>query len=173
MRFVRLSALLCLAALGCAQGAVSLDGYRGVYTTHFDGIPDSSRVCALLTNRGEHAVDWVRLRLRSFSHYEGVPARLSSTWVYAHRLAAGESITVELVDPPVAPEVELRLRGSGSGRAPVGRRARPSSQCGQERLLESSLARQQSRSADGIEVHTLRFRGASGDVLLAAGGAPD
>ena len=167
MRFVRLSALLILGALGCAQSAVSLDGYRGVYTTHFDGVPDTSRVCALLSNRGERSVDWVRLRLRTFSEYEGVHTRLSSSWVYAFPLAPGETIAVELVDPPVAPEIELRLRGAGSGRVPHGRLVRASTQCGEQRLLESTLRRMESRSADGIEVHPLQRRGARGDVMLA------
>jgi len=168
MRFARLAALLCLGAIGCAQSAVSLDGYGGVYTTHFDGVPDASRVCALLSNRGEHAVDWVRLRLRTFSEYEGVQARLSSSWVYAFPLAPGESIAVELVDPPVSPEIELRVRDAGHGRLPHGRLVRASTQCGEKRLLESTLARMDSRTADGIEVHTLRRRGPPGDALLAS-----
>jgi hypothetical protein len=167
MRFARLAALLCLGALGCAQSAVSLDGYGGVYTTHFDGVPDTSRVCALLSNRGERAVDWVRLRLRTFSDYEGVHTRLSSSWVYAFPLAPGETIAVELIDPPVSPEIELRLRDAGHGRLPPGRMVRASTQCGEQRLLESTLRRMESRTADGIEVHTLRRRGARGDALLA------
>ncbi len=168
MRSVRLFALLVLAALGCAQSAVSLDGYGGVYTTHFDGVPDASRVCALLSNRGERGVDWVRLRLRTFSEYEGVRTRLSSSWVYAAPLAPGESIAVELVDPPVAPEIELRLRGAGRGQVPSGRLLRASAQCGEQWLLESTLRRLESRSADGIEVHPLRRHGARSDVMLAS-----
>ena len=65
-----------LAASACATPApVTLDLYRGVYSTHFDGVPDRAELCALLTNRASHSVDWVTLRLRAYPTYGERTAR--------------------------------------------------------------------------------------------------
>jgi hypothetical protein len=130
--------LLALAAPACAlRPPVTLDLYRGVLATHFDGIPDGSAVCAVLTNRGERAVEWVRLRLRAYPTHGERKGRWTSRWLFTDRLEPGETRTVELVRPPVAEQIELELLEAGSGPpAGRGRLVKPIGHCSEPSLRE-------------------------------------
>jgi hypothetical protein len=162
-------AALLASALGCAGPSVTLDAYEGVYTTHFEGIPDDSRVCALVRNGGTESVSWVRMRLRSFTEFEGRRSRVTSSWVYRGNLAPGQSVAVELHRPPVAPEIRLSLRGSGNGRGPRGRSVRRSKECTEAGLLERATTAHERRVDANVEVLLVRRRGsASDDALLLA-----
>jgi len=159
---------LVLAA--CASAPVTLDRVEGVYTTHFDGIPDQSRVCAVLTNRGSTLVGWVRLRMVAYGSSDERRSRLVSHWVLAKPLAPGQSVAVELLDPPVVREVELSVQRSGAGgRAPVGRPVRRSDACDADAMLAAAQAEHAGRTASGIEVVGLVDRGAARRDTLVAG----
>ena len=147
--------LLLLAGIGlaCAPG-VTLDGYRGLYTTHFDGIPDRALVCAVLTNRGARPVDWVRLRLISSSSLGEQPGRWRSDWVWSGSLEPGGSVAIRLIDPPVAEQMLLRVRGSGRDRKPRGRPSESAADCSIESLRSAAQASQSERTAYGIELHS-------------------
>ncbi len=165
-----LSSACSLALTACASAPVTLDRVEGVYTTHFDGIPDQSRVCAVLTNRGSTPVGWVRLRMVAYASSDERRSRLVSHWVLAEPLAAGQSAAVELLDPPVAREVELSVQRSGAGsKAPVGRPLRRSETCDSEALLAAVQADHAGRTASGIEVVGVVDRGASQRDTLVAG----
>ena len=162
--------LFCLSLtllLGCASSTVSLDRVEGVYATHFDGIPDRSRVCAVLTNRGTEPVQWVRLRLLSYA--DAGARRQVSHWVAREPLAPGESAAVELIDPPVAREAELSVQSAGrAANAPFGRTARRSPACSEAELLATAHAESSQRTADGIEIVPLAWRGSGERDALAA-----
>ena len=170
----RILSVLCsscvLALASCASAPVTLDRVEGVYTTHFDGIPDQSRVCVVLTNRGSTAVGWVRLRMVGYPGGEERRSRLVSHWVLAEPLAPGQSVAVELLDPPVVREVELSVQRSGAGaQAPVGRPVRRADSCDAETLLAAVQADQAGRTASGIEVVGLVDRGADQRDTFVAG----
>ena len=148
-----------LVLLGCATSAVTLDDTRGVYATHFHGLPDETRICAVLTNRGAGALAWVRLRLRTHSDFEGRKGRFTSHWVYAAPLAPGKRVAVALENPPAAPEIELTLAGSGRGRAPHGRPLRATAECSEAALASLAHAAREERSADGLELRAVVVRG--------------
>ena len=161
----RILSVLCssfvLALASCASAPISLDHVAGVYTTHFDGIPDQSRVCAVLTNRGASAVSWVRLRMVGYSDLDERRGRLVSHWVLAEPLAPGQSATFELLDPPVVREVELSVQRTGTGgQAPVGRPVQRTESCDTDALQAAVEADQAGRTATGIEVVGLVDRGA-------------
>ncbi len=171
-------ALLLLAGIGVACATpVTLDDYRGLYTTHFDGIPDRALVCAVLTNRGERPVDWVRLRLVSSSSLGEQPGRWVSDWVWSGSLEPGGSVAIRLTDPPVAERMVLRVRGSGRDPKPRGRPSEPAAGCSIDSLRREARASQSERTAYGIELHAALPRGdvqelAPGEVgqdLLATG----
>ena len=148
--------LLFVLLVGCATSSpVTLDHYAGVYTTHFEGIPDSTRICAVVTNRGDKPVSWVRLRLRAFPVFEERTHRVAASFVYSDGLAPGQSVALELLDPPVAPVLRLTLRGSGSGPAPGGRALERSEECSQNALVADARDAAGARSASGIEVHAI------------------
>lgn len=161
--------LLLLAGIGiaCSTPSVTLDRYRGLYTTHFDGIPDRALVCAVLTNRGEEPVDWVRLRLVSSSTLGARPgrrasrrvSRWASNWVWSGRLEPGASVAIRLPDPPVAEHIALGLRGSGRGRTPRGRTSEAAPGCSIDVLESAARASLASRTAPGIELHAALPRG--------------
>lgn len=137
--------LLCLSLGACISAAsartdVELESFRGVYTTHFGGIPDRSSVCAVLANHSTRPVEWVRLRLESHSALGAKPARWVSHWLYRERLDPGTRVAVELPEPPMADQIRLDLRGAGRGRGPLhGRVAHRVSECS-ERALNASLS---------------------------------
>ncbi len=167
MRF--LTALGAAALAACAS-PVSLDRYRGAFTTHFDGVPDQAQVCAVVTNHGDAPVDWLRLRLRSFSAFDDEPALWTSLWIYRARLEPGASASISLVDAPVAEEIELELRTTGRGPTPpVGRLAVAASECSDESLRAALGTGDRGRTAEGRELHASTRRGAAGDVFVAQG----
>ncbi|MFQ5698297.1 MAG: hypothetical protein ACE5IL_08440 [Myxococcota bacterium] len=135
--------LLCLGLGACisASGAdsrVELERFRGIYTTHFGGIPDRSAVCAVVANRSTQPIEWVRLRLESHSALGEKPARWVSLWLYRGRLAPGAQVSVELAEPPMADQIRLDLRGAGRGRPPGhARTARRVSECSEQALRAS------------------------------------
>lgn len=161
--------LLALLALACASPGVGLERYHGAYTTHFDGVPDQAAVCAVISNSGAEPVDWVRLRLRAYSHLGERPARWTSHWIWRGQLAPGGSAVIALVDPPVAEELELVIRASGRGEARGrGRRVARASRCSEEQLVEQLGTELAQRTAAGIELHTAARRGDPESAVLLA-----
>lgn len=145
------------AALGCASSPVSLDLFRGMYVTHFEGIPDRAAVCATLTNRSETEIEWVALRLNAFSGPAEAPTRWTSSWVYPRRLGPGESQAIRLPNPPVAEQMELSVSRSGRGPAPPrARRAVPSQRCSQARLEQGLRDEDTGRTAPNIELRAIK-----------------
>ena len=112
-----------LPLLACQTDSVTLDEYRGAYSTHFGGIPDRTAVCARLTNRSAARVGWVRLRLHSTSRLGERPARLRSDWVYDGGIESGETVALAFADPPSAEQIGLALRSTGSGSPARGGRS--------------------------------------------------
>ncbi len=143
---------LAVGLAGCAR-PVTLERYHGAYSTHFEGIPDRTALCALVTNRGDESVGWVRLRLRSTSSLGSRTARVRSHWVYSGGIDPGETVALAFVQPPIAEQIQVDLAGSGRGRAArPGRplaRAKSCSEAGLVLSLESEL---EERTASGIEV---------------------
>jgi hypothetical protein len=161
--------LVALLAVACASPGVGLDRYHGAYTTHFDGVPDQAAVCAVISNHGEEQVDWVRLRLRAYSHLGERPGRWSSDWIWRGRLAPGGSAVIALVDPPVAEELDLVIRASGRGEARGrGRRVERASRCSGEQLAEQLGTELAQRTAEGIELHMAARRGDPESAVLLA-----
>lgn len=160
--------LLVLAA--CASAPLTLDRVEGVYTTHFDGIPDQSRVCAVLTNHGDTPVRWVRLRLVAFATPGERRSRLVSHWVLPEAIAPGESAAVELENPPVVGEVQLRVQRTGRGEnTPAGRPVRRSDACDADALLAAAEAESEQRTASDMRVQALVDRDAPRRDALVAG----
>ncbi len=150
--YLGLATTLALGLAGCAR-PVSLERYHGAYSTHFEGIPDRTAVCALVTNRGDESVGWVRLRLRSSSSLGPRPARLRSHWVYSGDIDPGETVALVFVRPPSAEQIQVDLAGSGSGR--VARPGRPlvrAKGCSETGLVVSLERELEERTASGIEV---------------------
>jgi len=131
---------LALLASSCATTSdVHLDSYRGVYSTHFDGIPDQMAICARVTNQSSETLRWIRLELRAFSELGEVPGRWTSGWLYPRPLRPGESVALRFENPPTADQIELKVSGSGKGSAPhKGRPLRRSHSCS-EALLQGRL----------------------------------
>ena len=161
-----LLALLACAGLSgglsaCVVRSVELERYRGVYSTHFHGIPDRGRICAVISNGRSTPVDWVRLRLASRSALGARPGRWRSMWLYRGRLHPGESVAVELERPPVSDEIRLAVRGAGRGRARrTGRPAVEVPECS-ERALSAALERDAAaREAPGRVIVRMTIPGA-------------
>ena len=77
-----LTLLAILSLTGCAGAAVTVQSFQGVYSTHFDGVPDDAAICVVLTNVGSGPVDWTQLRLVSYSDLGEDTASWSSDWLY-------------------------------------------------------------------------------------------
>ena len=138
MRTALAPLLVCAFALGCGLPHVEIDRLHGVYSTHFDGIPDQGRICAWIANRSATPVEWVRLRLHSRNASGG---RWRTHWLYRGPLEPGASVAVELRQPPVADEIRLRVQRSGRGRVRgSGRPAVPVAECS-ERALVAAIGR--------------------------------
>jgi hypothetical protein len=165
--------ILVIVACACAgPRPVTLDRYRGVLTTHFDGVPDRSAICAVVTNRGEEPVDWVTLRLRSYPTYweteAGRSPRWTSTWTHQGRMKPGETRAFRLVQPPVADQIELELRRAGSGELPrAGRPLVPSEACSEAWLQRQLTEEKGDRTAPGIALYPIVRRNQPPDVVLA------
>ena len=133
-------ALPVLALAACAVSVntstgVDLDRFRGVYTTHFEGIPDRGAICAVVTNRSGASLAWLRLRLESDSQLGEEPGHWVSYWLWKGRLDPGQSVALALEDPPMADQIRLKLSSSGSGKARrSGRTARRISRCSETAL---------------------------------------
>ena len=166
MRFRGLA--LVLLTLGCATNPVMLERYRGVYSTHFDGIPDQAGVCAVISNRGTSGVDWVRLRMRVYTNFGDVPGRWTSSWLYRGRLEPGQSIAVELRNPPTAEGLEIEVIRSGHGSGPSrGRSVRSTPECSEAWLRAELSRRLASRTAAGVRVLPMDRHEESAELLLA------
>jgi hypothetical protein len=165
-----------VAALGCASSPVSLDRFRGMYVTHFEGIPDRAAVCATLTNRGETEIEWVALRLNAYTAHSAdaepapEPTRWTSSWVYPRRLGPGESQAIRLPNPPVAEQMELTVSRSGRGPVPPrARRAIPSERCSEAGLERTLRDEDADRTAPNIELRPIeRHDDPANDPLVAA-----
>jgi hypothetical protein len=145
------------------RSAVDLDRFRGVYTTHFEGIPDRTAVCAVVTNRSGTVVDWLRLRLESHSRLGEEPGKWVSYWLWEGRLDPGRSVTLQLEDPPMADQVRLELRSSGRGSPRrAGRTARRISRCSEAALQ----ARLQKPGGQVLPI-VRRNEGAREEILVA------
>ncbi len=173
MRFVSL--MLALTLAGCAtnafmrQDSLTVDRYRGVYSTHFDGIPDQARVCVTVTNRTERRIDWVRLKLQSGSDLGYEDAEWRSKWIYRHGIAAGESVALELKRPPVANRLEIIVDRAGRGNGPAhGRTMIRSKDCSETQLLTRLKRELATRTAPGIQIMPMiRPNDRSWETLIA------
>lgn len=152
----RATPLLVLLALSssCATGAVSLERYRGAYSTHFEGIPDQAEMCAVVRNRSARPVEWVELRLRSTSQLADAPRAWKSSWVHQGRIEPGETVSLRFENPPMADEIELEVvRVGRDARTP--RSARPlriTGECSDESLRAALRAELEDRAAPHIEL---------------------
>ena len=145
---------LCVAGTGCAASSVSVDSYRGLYSTHFEGIPDRAVICAVVRNTGEQALSWVQLRLHSESRLGAVPASWRSSWLYDGELGPGESVALSFPSPPVSDSVRVEVRRAGHGRPPrSGRRAEAVSSCTETDLYDLVSHFDVGRTAPNREIH--------------------
>ncbi len=166
-------ALLCLVVAGCLRPPVELDRYRGLVATHFDGVPDRAEVCAIVTNRGDAPVGWVRLRLRSWSRLGEEPGAWTTHWIWRGHLAPAASAVIALPNPPVAEEIALEVRASGVGaRVAPGRAALATSECSDDALQRMARADGTGRTASGIELRAALRRG-DADAIVVAETRPD
>jgi hypothetical protein len=151
---------------------VTLDLYRGVFTTHFDGIPDRSAICAVVSNRDVRPVEWVSLRLRAYPTYavtdgERVP-RWTSMWTYRGPLKPGETQAFRLARPPVADQIELDLRDAGSGEGPLrGRPLMKSEACSEAWLQQKLASERDGRTAPTMALYPIVRRSQPPEVVLA------
>jgi len=167
-------ALLSLVFAGCLRPPVEIDRYRGLVATHFDGVPDRAEVCAVVTNRSDAEIEWVRLRLRSWSRFGEEPAAFTTHWVWRGRLAPNASVAIALPNPPVAEEIALDVRGSGVGeRVPRGRRVAEAAACSDDALARVVREGDAGRTASGIELRAALRRGDTRDAIVVAQGESD
>lgn len=148
-----------LATGACAGPPVHVEDFGGAYATHFGGIPDRGRVCAVVANRSERRLAWIRVRVRAFEDAasRGRPA-WTADWLYEDGLAPGESVALELRDLAVAPGLELAIGGSSrSGPAPPGRAAERVERCSEPALVDALRRELADRTAD-VAVHPMRRR---------------
>ena len=163
-------AFALLSLLSCASGAVRLERYRGAYSTHFDGIPDQSEICAVVRNRSGHSLDWVELRLDSSSRLAAEPTRVRSTWLYLGRIEPGERVALRFEHAPMADEIEVRVGRVGSDvRAPLSDRPlRKAHECSDEGLRAALDATLEEREATRAEVRAAARQSAdAADELVA------
>ncbi len=169
-----LRALLAASVLltaACASGAagVRVDRFRGVYSTHFDGIPDLAGVCAVVSNRSERAHPWIRLRMDAFGERNGRPWQWKSHWLYPKPLQPGETVALWFENAPHAPQLEIRV--DRIGRTPQlprhGRTLKTTSTCS-EASLERALKRLNAdRKPQGVQVLPIVRRNHPAPVLEA------
>lgn len=154
--------LACALVLGCAPAGIEVARLHGVYSTHFDGIPDQGRICAVLTNRRGRSVEWVLMTLGSRSAEGG---RWRTDWLYQGRLEPGASVAVELQRPPIGDRIGLRVRRSGIGEVrATGRPAWPVERCSERSLVAAIEREDPTREAPGrghVAMRTPGVRSAS------------
>ncbi|MEE2704473.1 MAG: hypothetical protein VX614_10685 [Myxococcota bacterium] len=145
---------LCLAGIGCASTSASVDTYQGLYSTHFEGIPDRAAICAVVRNTSTEALSWVQLRVHSESHLGATPATWRSNWLYHGRLLPGESVALSLPGPPVSDSLRVEILRAGRGRAPRnGRRAEVVDACTETDLYQLLSDLELGRTAPNREIH--------------------
>ncbi|MFI5314180.1 MAG: hypothetical protein ACHQ6T_00635 [Myxococcota bacterium] len=168
-RFAALCAALCLSA--CAPGPVRLERYRAAYSTHFAGIPDQAEACAVVRNRGSHAVAWVELRVIGRSHFAG-DSPLRSKWVYRGSIEPGQSVALRFLYPPVADQIEVSLARAGAdGSGPQnGRPLALAAECSDGALRAALDVQLRGRTAPDIEVRAAERTtpDSTDDALLAS-----
>ena len=149
-------ALLTLVSLACtvaSPSAVTVDHFRGVYSTHFEGIPDQTGICAVISNRGREPVNWIRLRLRSWGDTGQKPGRWKSRWLYEGQLMPGQSVAVEFDNAPNSAQIEISVDRAGSGaRVPSGRPLRRVSACSEASLARTLLRINAGREAQNVQM---------------------
>ncbi len=167
-------AVFALLLSGCVStAAVTLERYRGVYSTHFDGIPDQTGICAVIRNPGPRPVAWVRLKLKSFSQLGEVPGQWTSHWLYERALAPGEAVAVEFEHPPSADQIELAVAGYGEGDPPRrGRPLRRARACSEARLQAELKRAREDRSMAGVQLLPILRRNDPARELELAQGPP-
>jgi hypothetical protein len=162
-------ALLALSA--CASGAVRLERYRGAYSTHFDGIPDQSEICAVVRNKSGRPVEWLELRLESSSQLAAAPVESRSSWVYRGRIEPGERVALRFEHAPMADRIDVRIARTGrDARAPLnGRPLRRTEACSDQSLRAALDAGPEARETTDAEIHPARReRPDPPDELVAA-----
>jgi hypothetical protein len=154
MRFAPLCAALVLLC-SCATTPLRLERYRGVYSTHFEGIPDRAEACALVHNTGTTPVDWVELSLVATSRFDGAERAFRSRWLYRTAIAPGGAVALRFVHPPFADELEVTLARAGSG-APTrpGRPLVAAAECSDEALRAVLAEQVRDHTAPGIELRS-------------------
>ena len=168
---------LCLLALlicACASSpGLRLERYRGVYSTHFDGIPDQTRICAVITNAGPLPVSWLRLRLQAFSQLGEVPGQWTSYWLYPKPLAPGQTIAVEFRDPPSADRIKLKVSSAGDGDPPRrGRPLRRTRACSEAALQQQLKRERAERNGTQIQLVSIERGNDPSRELEVAQGQP-
>jgi hypothetical protein len=124
-----------------------------VYSTHFDGIPDQTGICAVISNRGRKPLNWVRLRLRSYGQVGRKPGRWRSKWLYRELLMPGQSVVVEFEHAPHAAQIEITIDGAGTGTAPrQGRPLRKASTCSEGVLVREIQRLNADREPQGVQI---------------------
>jgi hypothetical protein len=164
-------AIALLALLSCASGAVRLERYRGAYSTHFDGIPDQSEICAVVRNKSARPVEWLELRLESTSRLAAAPLEARSSWVYRGRIEPGARVALRFEHAPMADEIAVRVARVGrDARAPLnGRPLRLTEECSDEALQAALDAGLEAREATGAEVRAAARKTADPADELVAG----
>jgi hypothetical protein len=148
----------CAAALACSTAGVELRDVRGAYSTHFDGIPDEGRVCAVIHNGRDVPIEWVRLRLVSRSSLGERPGRWRSDWLFRGHIEPGESVAVELERPPMADQGSLRMQRAGRGQVRErGRPVRVVQECSADALSTRLRGATVGRQAKEREIHAIAF----------------
>ncbi len=168
--------VLALLVCACATSpGVRLERYRGVYSTHFDVIPDETRICAVITNAGPLPVAWVRLRLEAFSQLGEVPGRWTSYWLYPKPVASGQTIAVEFREAPSADQIKLSLSRVGDGSPPRrGRPLRRTRACSEAALQQKLKRERAERSIAEIQLVAIERRNdPARELTLAQGEPPD
>jgi hypothetical protein len=125
----------------------------------------------VITTPGPVPLQWVRLRLRAYSQLGARRASWHSSWLYPKRIEVGETVTLELIDPPVVDGFELKV--VRSGRRPAARPGRPlrrSDDCSESALTTALEHEFESRVAPGLEIRAMvRHDDPTSQVLVAAG----
>jgi hypothetical protein len=170
MRFRLAAACAALVCVSCATGDVRLERYRAAYSTHFRGIPDQAEACALVRNRSARTVEWIELRLRTRSHFGG-DSLVRSRWIYRGPVAAGQTVALRFVHPPIADEIAVsHVRAGSTGSGPDG--ARPlllAKECSDESLHSVLVAELKGRTAPDIELVPAARAEADADDAWVAG----
>ncbi len=154
MRYALLASALLLSACASHPQGITLDRFRGVYSSHFDGIPDRSGICAVLQNHGSRDASWVRLTMQAFGAKGDRASRWTSHWLYAHPLRSGESVAVAFENAPHADQIDLRIDrvGRGAHLPRVGRPLLRSRTCNEGELRAALREAARGRQAQGVQL---------------------